>query len=155
MIECYRFCCLALPCALNDIMVCPQANHGLSCMCLSLQSYIDFEIQEGSRERTRQLYERLLQRTQHVKVWLSYAQFEAMPLPQLQEAQASGKADGAADQPAAAANGTAEDSNELLEEARRWDICSTLDAVRNVNLAAADCREMVELVVMWNIMQKC
>ena len=28
-------------------------------------------------ERVRRLYERLLERTQHVKVWLSYAQFEA------------------------------------------------------------------------------
>ena len=87
-------------------------------MCL--QSYIDFEIQEGSRDRTRQLYERLLQRTQHVKVWLSYAQFEVMPLPQLQEAQAAGEPDGASNGPAAAANGTAEDADELLQEARRW-----------------------------------
>lgn len=28
-------------------------------------------------ERTRQLYERLLDRTKHLKVWVSYAQFEA------------------------------------------------------------------------------
>lgn len=33
-----------------------------------LQSYIDFEISEGNRENTRKLYERLLQRTRHVKV---------------------------------------------------------------------------------------
>lgn len=35
---------------------------------LCLQSYIDFEISEGNRENTRKLYERLLQRTRHVKV---------------------------------------------------------------------------------------
>ena len=40
------------------------------------KSYIDFEIAEGERERTRRLYERLLDRTQHVKVWMSFAQFE-------------------------------------------------------------------------------
>lgn len=45
------------------------------------QSYIDFEIAEGERERTRALYERLLDRTRHVKVWMSYAAFEAAPLP--------------------------------------------------------------------------
>lgn len=36
---------------------------------------------QGERERTRLLYERLLDRTKHVKVWLSYAKFEAEPLP--------------------------------------------------------------------------
>ena len=44
------------------------------------KSYIDFEIAEGERERTRRLYERLLDRTQHVKVWMSFAQFEAAPM---------------------------------------------------------------------------
>ena len=46
-----------------------------------MQSYIDFEISEGERERTRLLYERLLDRTKHVKVWMSYARFEADPMP--------------------------------------------------------------------------
>lgn len=40
------------------------------------KSYIDFEIEQGETQRTRQLYRRLLQRTQHVKVWVSLAQFE-------------------------------------------------------------------------------
>ena len=40
------------------------------------KSYIDFETEEGERGRCRALYERLLDRTQHVKVWISYAQFE-------------------------------------------------------------------------------
>ena len=44
------------------------------------KSFIDFEIDEGERARTRALFERLLDRTQHVKVWLSYAQFEAEPM---------------------------------------------------------------------------
>ncbi|URD98738.1 HAT (Half-A-TPR) repeat [Musa troglodytarum] len=41
------------------------------------KAYIDFEISEGEYERTRQLYERLLDRTKHLKVWISYAMFEA------------------------------------------------------------------------------
>lgn len=45
------------------------------------KSYIDFEIGEGDRERVRVLYTRLLDRTKHVKVWLSYARFEAAPMP--------------------------------------------------------------------------
>eukprot|EP00976_Prorocentrum_cordatum_P017420 350471-Prorocentrum_minimum.AAC.1 len=51
-----------------------------------LQAYIDFELNCGERERTRQLYERLLERTRHVKVWMSYAQFEEQPMP-LEEAE--------------------------------------------------------------------
>jgi len=45
------------------------------------KAYIDFEIGEGERERTRELYERLLDRTKHVKVWMSFAQFEEQPMP--------------------------------------------------------------------------
>ncbi|NWS85099.1 CRNL1 protein, partial [Toxostoma redivivum] len=40
------------------------------------KSYIDFEIEQEEYEKTRNLYRRLLQRTQHVKVWISLAQFE-------------------------------------------------------------------------------
>jgi crooked neck len=40
------------------------------------KAYIDFEEEEGEYERTRVLYERLLEKTDHVKVWISYAHFE-------------------------------------------------------------------------------
>ncbi|KAI8115342.1 Protein crooked neck [Lucilia cuprina] len=40
------------------------------------KAYIDFEVAQGESELARQLYERLLERTQHVKVWMSYAKFE-------------------------------------------------------------------------------
>lgn len=50
------------------------------------KAYIDFEIAEGERTRARALYERLLERTKHVKVWLSYAQFEAAELPPPEDA---------------------------------------------------------------------
>ena len=56
-------------------------THTHACPHTCPQAYIDFEISEGERQRTRVLYERLLDRTKHVKVWLSYARFEAHPLP--------------------------------------------------------------------------
>ncbi|KAF2761683.1 putative cell cycle control protein [Pseudovirgaria hyperparasitica] len=40
------------------------------------KAYIDFEEEEGEYDRTRNLYERLLEKTDHVKVWISYAHFE-------------------------------------------------------------------------------
>ncbi|KAJ7510024.1 pre-mRNA-splicing factor CLF1 [Mycena galericulata] len=45
------------------------------------KAYIDFEIEEGERETARVLYERLIQLSGHVKVWISYALFEAEPIP--------------------------------------------------------------------------
>ncbi|GAA5877699.1 hypothetical protein JCM3774_006647 [Rhodotorula dairenensis] len=41
------------------------------------KSWIDFEYDEEEYDRARELYERLLHRTSHVKVWVSFAQFEA------------------------------------------------------------------------------
>ncbi|KAG5879664.1 hypothetical protein JTB14_021467 [Gonioctena quinquepunctata] len=40
------------------------------------KTYIDFEISQEEPENARQIYERLLERTSHVKVWLSFAKFE-------------------------------------------------------------------------------
>ncbi|KAJ8887994.1 hypothetical protein PR048_007479 [Dryococelus australis] len=40
------------------------------------KAYIDFEVSVGELDKARELYERLLERTLHVKVWMSYAQFE-------------------------------------------------------------------------------
>jgi len=47
------------------------------------KAYIDFETEEGEREKARSLYERLVKLSGHVKVWISYALFEgeAMPVP--------------------------------------------------------------------------
>jgi len=44
------------------------------------KSYIGYENNRMKRENVRKLYERILERTQHVKVWLGYADFEAKPL---------------------------------------------------------------------------
>lgn len=40
------------------------------------KAYIDFEEEAGEFARTRALFERLLEKTDHVKVWISYAHFE-------------------------------------------------------------------------------
>lgn len=48
------------------------------------KSYIDFEVAEGGydrdRSRVRNLYERLIEKTGHVKVWISWATFEGSAL---------------------------------------------------------------------------
>ncbi|CAM9184148.1 unnamed protein product [Ascophyllum nodosum] len=41
------------------------------------KEYIDFEADSGETEKARDLFKRLLERTQHVKVWITYAQYEA------------------------------------------------------------------------------
>lgn len=46
------------------------------------KSFIDFEFEGEEYDRTRLLYERLLEKTSHVKVWVSYAQFE-LSVPEL------------------------------------------------------------------------
>ena len=45
------------------------------------KAYIDFEIEEGDREKTRSLYERLINLSGHHKVWISYAEFEGSSIP--------------------------------------------------------------------------
>lgn len=40
------------------------------------KAYIDFEVSQGETDLARQIYERLLERTGHVKVWISFAKFE-------------------------------------------------------------------------------
>jgi crooked neck len=44
------------------------------------RAYIRFEVNEGERDKVRSLYERLLKQSSHVKVWISYAKFEAGPI---------------------------------------------------------------------------
>lgn len=41
------------------------------------KAYIDFEKEQEEYEKVRSLYKRLLEKTQHIKVWLNYASFEA------------------------------------------------------------------------------
>ena len=54
------------------------------------KSWIDFEYDEEEYDRTLDLYERLLRRTSHVKVWVSFAQFEANAGAAIAEALAGG-----------------------------------------------------------------
>lgn len=64
------------------------------------KSWIDFEYEEEEFDRTRELYERLLRRTSHVKVWVSFAQFEANAGTALAETYAEGDEMGVVDQDA-------------------------------------------------------
>ncbi|KAK4162094.1 hypothetical protein QBC43DRAFT_322327 [Cladorrhinum sp. PSN259] len=54
------------------------------------KAYIDFEEEEGEYERTRALYERLLEKANHPKVWISYAQFE-INIPEAEEEENEGE----------------------------------------------------------------
>ncbi|KAL0315144.1 UNVERIFIED_CONTAM: Pre-splicing factor clf1 [Sesamum calycinum] len=50
------------------------------------KAHIDFEISEAEYEKTRTLYERVLNRTKHLKAWIGYAKFEASAMDEgLQE----------------------------------------------------------------------
>lgn len=50
-----------------------------------VKAWIDFEFENGERERTRALYEALLSKTGHVKVWIAYALFEVQPIKSYDE----------------------------------------------------------------------
>jgi len=63
------------------------------------KAYIDFEEEEGEYERTRALYERLLAKTDHVKVWISYAHFEINIPDDDNEAEGEGEEDEEQEQP--------------------------------------------------------
>lgn len=56
------------------------------------KAYIDFEEEEGEYAKTRELYERLLERADHPKVWISYAQFE-INIPEDEAADEDGAED--------------------------------------------------------------
>lgn len=47
------------------------------------KAYINIELDDGNYEKVRNLYERLLVKTKHIKVWLSYAKFESSQSPSL------------------------------------------------------------------------
>ena len=51
------------------------------------KSYIDSQIEIGNFDMARELYNRLLNRTSHVKVWLSYATFEATVVEDMDRAR--------------------------------------------------------------------
>lgn len=53
------------------------------------KAYIDFEFEEGERERTRTLYERLLEKSKHMKIWLAYAKFEMAAMSGEEEEEAA------------------------------------------------------------------
>ena len=62
------------------------------------KAYIDFELEEGEYDRARTLYEKLLDKTDHVKVWISFAEFE-VTIPEDDEEEEEGADDEAAERP--------------------------------------------------------
>jgi len=52
-------------------------NQQLSTPEILWKSVIDFEVNEGERDRARELYEKLTTQSGHFKVWIAYALFEA------------------------------------------------------------------------------
>ena len=41
------------------------------------RAYLDNEMELKNYDKARDLYERLLERSKHIKIWVAYAQFEA------------------------------------------------------------------------------
>ena len=122
------------------------------------KSYIDFEIAEGERERTRRLYERLLDRTQHVKVWMSFAQFEAAPMATTalqgeeetegEDAEAATARRDAAAAAAAAAEAADPDEAAAARAARAVDVYKR--ALRSLRESQPDAKEeRVMLLEAW------
>ena len=55
------------------------------------KAYIDFEVEEGEYDKARALYEKLLEKTDHVKVWISFAEFEvSIPEEDVEEGEEEG-----------------------------------------------------------------
>eukprot|EP00658_Telonema_sp_P-2_P009009 TRINITY_DN13410_c0_g1_i3.p1 TRINITY_DN13410_c0_g1~~TRINITY_DN13410_c0_g1_i3.p1 ORF type:complete len:162 (-),score=46.11 TRINITY_DN13410_c0_g1_i3:150-635(-) len=53
------------------------------------RAFVDFETEEEEYDRARAVYRELLKRTKHVKVWMSFAQFEStLTTPDLGRARA-------------------------------------------------------------------
>lgn len=51
------------------------------------KAYIDFEFEQGERERVRDLYERLVSASGHWKAWVAFAEFEGSSIPMTQAAR--------------------------------------------------------------------
>lgn len=83
------------------------------------KSWIDFEYDVEEYERARDLYERLLRRTSHVKVWVSFAQFEGN-VGMAEAAALSGEGDDDDEEEGEAAEKQpVEVDHEAVEEAKR------------------------------------
>jgi crooked neck len=108
------------------------------------KSFVDFEIAEGERVRARALYERLLDRTKHVKVWMSYALFEAAPM-------GGGGGDEEEDDTTEKAEARASDSEEETVSAREIRAREVYErALRCLKETAPDAKEeRVMLLEAW------
>lgn len=62
--------------AIYDLAIQQADEHGMDMPELIWKRYIEFEAEEGNYDNSRKLFETLLDRANHVKVWISYANFE-------------------------------------------------------------------------------
>jgi hypothetical protein len=90
------------------------------------KQYIDFEENEGEFERTRALYERLLEKTDHVKVWISYAHFE-INVPDEEEEEQEGEEEKLSDAAKARARKVFERAYKSMKDRDlKEEVCSPL-----------------------------
>lgn len=63
------------------------------------KAYIDFEVEDGEYDRARALYQKLLDKTNHVKVWISFAEFEVNIPEEDDEQEEEGEQDESGERP--------------------------------------------------------
>jgi len=108
------------------------------------KAYIDFEIGEREWERARALYRQLLQRTNHVKVWLSFANFEADAVRIAELGDAEGEEEAvlspeAAARAADAAGGVFEEADGVFKDnAQKEERVLVLEAWRDLEAGTGD-----------------
>ena len=97
------------------------------------KGFIDFEIEEGEAVNARALYKRLLERTGHVKVWISFAQFEGTDIGKgLEEARSIHR----------------QAYNQLKEEGLKEERVLLLDAWRVLEKAKGDTASLSKIDAM-------
>jgi len=107
------------------------------------KAYIDFEMEEREHAKVRALYERLLQRAGHVKVWIAYALFEASL------AAAASSSSGGADAGAAAGADAGVDQATEAAQSSREVFASAYSALKTAGLK----EERVLLLEAWRSME--
>ncbi|KAG8908298.1 NineTeen Complex (NTC) component [Tulasnella sp. 403] len=100
------------------------------------KAYIDFEFDEGERERTRTLYERLLEKSRHLKIWLAYARFELARMGDDEDEEAANE-EGAVD-PARARAVYGRAYRHFKAECSRPDIKDDIEELRKIKAQRAE-----------------
>ncbi|KAG8978323.1 NineTeen Complex (NTC) component [Tulasnella sp. 427] len=102
------------------------------------KAYIDFEFEEGERERTRALYERLLEKSKHLKIWLAYARFEMAKLGGAEEEEEEEADEESAGDPARARAVYDRAYRHFKAECNRPDLKDDIEELRKVKAQRAE-----------------